>query len=57
MFFGESKKFEKPKISCFLEKASVLSIIGSKCQNKDEKIFKKEIQIEILKIIGLTKSI
>ena len=37
---GKYRKFEKPKISCFLEKTLVLSITCSKCKNEDEKIFK-----------------
>ena len=32
------RKFEKPKISYVFEKASVISIICSKCENKDEKM-------------------
>ena len=43
------RKFEKPKISYFLEKTLVLSIICSECKNEDEKIFKKEDSIDILK--------
>ena len=35
---GKYKKFEKLKISNILEKALVLSIICSKCKNKDENI-------------------
>ena len=35
-------KFEKSKISYFIEKASVLSIICSKSKNEKEKIFKEE---------------
>ena len=54
---GKYRKFEKPKISYLLEKTLVLSIICSKCKNKDEKIFKKEDSIEILKIVGLIKNI
>ena len=49
---GKCRKFEKPKISCILEK-TVLSIICSKCKNEDEKIFKEEEPIEILKMFGL----
>ena len=48
---GKYRKFEKSKISGLLEKALVLSIIWSKCKNKDEKIFKEGESIEILKII------
>ena len=35
VIFGKYRKFEKPKISYLLEKTSVLSIIYSKCKNKD----------------------
>ena len=45
---GKDRKFEKPKISYL-----VLSIICSKCKNEDEKIFKEEEPIQILKILGL----
>ena len=45
------RKFEKPKIPYLLEKKTlVISIICSKCKNEDEKIFKEEESIEILKI-------
>ena len=36
------------------QKTLVLSIIGSKCNNEDKKIFKEEKSIEILKILDLT---
>ena len=51
------RKLEKPKISYLLEKTLVLSIICSKCKNEDEKIFKEEESIEILKILGLISNI
>ena len=54
---GKYRKLEKPKISYLLEKTLVLSIIGSKCKNEDEKIFKEEESIEILKILGLINNI
>ena len=54
---GKHRKFEKPKISYLLEKALVLYIIFSKCKNEDEKIFKEEESIEILKILGLINNI
>ena len=54
---GKYRKFEKPKISYLLEKTLVLSIICSKCKNEDEKLFKKEKLIEILKIFGLIENI
>ena len=50
---GKYRKFEKPKISYLLEKTLVLSIICSKCKNENEKIFKEEDSIEILKILDL----
>ena len=51
------RKFEKSKISYLLEKTLVLSIICSKCINEDEKIFKEEDSIEIIKILGLINNI
>ena len=54
---GKCRKFEKPKISYLLEKTLVFSIICSKCKNEDEKLFKEEESIEILKILGLIEII
>ena len=54
---GTYRKFENPKISYILEKTLVISIICSKCKNEDEKIFKEEESIEILKILGLIENI
>ena len=54
---GKYRKFEKPKMSYILEKTFVLSIICSKCKNEDEKIFKEEGSIEILKFLGLIENI
>ena len=53
VIFSKYRRFEKPKISQLLEKALFLSIICSKCKNEDEKIFKEEESIEILKGLGL----
>ena len=53
---GKYRKFEKPKISYILEKIIVLSIICSKCINEDEKIFKEEESIDMLKILGLIEN-
>ena len=39
---GKYRKFEKPKISYLLEKTLVLSIICSKCGNKEKKLFREE---------------
>ena len=50
-------KFEKPKIWYFWEKTLALSITCSKCKNDDEKIFKEEESIEILKKFGLIHNI
>ena len=44
--------FEKPKIYLL-----VFSIICSKCKNEDEKLFKEEESIEILKILDLIEKI
>ena len=44
------RKFEKPNISYLLEKTLVLSIICGKYKNEDEKIFKEEDSIEMLKV-------
>ena len=54
---GKYRKFEKTKISYILEKTLILSIICSKCKNEDEKIFKEEESIEILKFLGLIENI
>ena len=40
-----------------MEKTVVLSFICSKCKNEDEKVFKEEELIEILKILGLIQNI
>ena len=39
------------------EKILVLSIICSKCENDNERIYKEEAPIEILKIVSLIKCI
>ena len=44
-------------MSYIYKKTLVLSIICSKYKNEDEKIFKEEKSIEILKILGLIESI
>ena len=54
---GKYKKFNNPKISYIFEKTLVFSIIYSKCENEDKKIFKKEESIEIIKILCLFKNI
>ena len=54
---GIYKKINNPKISYIFVKTLVLSIICSKCGSKDEKIFKEEESIKILKIFGLINNI
>ena len=51
------RKFKNPKILYVFEKTLVLSIICSKCKNDDEKIFKEEESIKILKVLGLIENI
>ena len=51
------RKFERPKTLYILKKTLVLSIICRKCMNKQEKIFKEEESIEILKILGFIENI
>ena len=50
------RKFENPKILYLLEKTLVLSLIFNKCQNKNEKLFKEEESIEIMKIHNYLKN-
>ena len=54
---GKYRKFEKPKISYISEKTVLLFVTCSKCKNDDEKVFKAEQSIEILKILGLMENI
>ena len=56
VIWNKQRKFEKPEISYLLEK-TVLSIIFSKYKKEDEKIFKEEESIQILKILGLNNYI
>ena len=44
-------------MSNIFEKTLFLSIICSKCSNRDKKIFKEEELIEMLKILDLVNSI
>ena len=53
---GKYRKFKNPKISYTFEETLVLSIICSKCKNEDEKIFKEEESIKILKILSLIEN-
>ena len=53
---GKYGKFEKPKKSCTFKKTLVYSVVCSKCKNEDQKIFKEEESIEILKILVLIEA-
>ena len=53
---GKYRKFGKPKILYLLEETLVFSIICSKCKNEEEKLFKEEKSIEIIKIVGLIEN-
>ena len=44
-------------IPYLLDKSLDLSVICSKCKNEDEKLFKEEESIEILKFFGLINNI
>ena len=57
VIFGKHRKFKNPKILYIFEKTLVFPIICCKCKNEDEKIFKDEESVEILKIIGLFKNV
>ena len=47
----------KYRIEYLLEKTLVFSIIFSNCKNEDEKLFKEEESVEILKILDLIENI
>ena len=57
MICGKYRKFKNPKTASVFEKTIVLSLICSKCENKDDNIFKEKESMEILKILGLIKNI
>ena len=56
---GMYRNFEKSKtyLNIYLRKTLVPSVIYSKSKNEDEKIFKEEGSIQILKILGLIENI
>ena len=54
---GKYWKSEKAKVSYFLQKTLVLSIICSKLKTEYEKLFKEEESIKILKILDLVENI
>ena len=54
---GKYRKFENLKYYASIIKIIYLSVICRKFLNKDQKIFKEEDSIEILKILGLIENI
>ena len=50
------ENLKNPKYHIFSKKIRILSIIFIKCGNEDEKIFKEEELIMILKILGLIRN-
>ena len=55
---GKNRKFKNLKnLKDILDEKLVLSIICNKCKNEDEKVFKDEESIEILKILGLIENV
>ena len=56
LFAVSTENLKNLKIHAFWKK-KVLSVIFSKCNNKDTKVFKEEESLEILKIIGLIENI
>ena len=53
--FNSIREFANPKISCISDKILVFSIICNKCGNNNDRIFKEEESIEILKFLVLIK--
>ena len=56
-YCGKYRKFKNHKISYIFEKTLVIYIICNKCGNEDEKIFKEEESIDLLKILSSIKNI
>ena len=57
IIWSKYKKIKKPKISYILEETVVFSIICCKCNIEDEKLFKEEESIKVLKVICLIENI
>ena len=55
--YGKYRTIKNHKTSYIFEKKLVISIICSKYDSKDEKVFKEEKSIEILKIYDLINNI
>ena len=56
LIYGKYRKLKNLKYIILLEKKLLLSVICSKCKNEEEKIFKEEESIKILKILGLIEN-
>ena len=50
------RKLKNPRISYIFDETLSLSTICDKCSSNDEKIFKEEESIEILRILSLTNN-
>ena len=58
VFCSKYRMFGKPNVSYILEKKYYLFLLFVvNVKNEDEKMFKKEEAIEILKILGLIKNL
>ena len=57
LFVASIENLNILKYHTFFKKTLVISIICSKCENEDGKIFKEERLTEISKIFGLIKNI
>ena len=57
LFAVSIENLENLKYYASIIKIIYLSVICRKCLNKDQKIFKEEDSIEILKILGLIENI
>ena len=54
---GKCRKFKNSRTTYIFEEILVLSIICSACDNEDEKIFKEEESIKVLRTLGLVKNV
>ena len=54
---NKHKKFKKPKMLYMYNKKLVFSIICEKCVSNDDKVFKEEEYMRILKVLGLIDNI
>ena len=54
---GKCRKFKNSKTSYIFEEKLVFSIICSACDIEDEKIFKEEESIKVLRTLGFIKNV